>query len=508
MFSTPPEGSGRRAPDAHRRLLAGGVGVVVATGLATAPAPANAHEALPDLVTTDNILGHLENLQKISERNGGNRADGTPGHDASTDYVIDQLETAGYEPEKRTYEFDHWEEHSTPEFARTAPEQRDFVPHEDFRTMTHSGSGDVAAAGVPVSPDSDASGCRSADFADFPEDAVAIMRRGTCSFAVKVDNAVEAGASAAVIFNGGGESDQESGVFTGTVGPPADIPVLSTSTAVGEELADTGAGLEVRLTVDAGVTRASSHNVIADTSGGADDTTIVVGAHLDSVPAGPGLNDNGSGVAAILETAVQLGTLDDPANRVRFAFWGSEELGLVGSTEYVENLSAAERESIALYLNFDMIGSPNYGRFVFDGRGELEESMPPPPGSAEIQELFEDYFAERGLASEPTALDGRSDYAPFLDAGIPSGGLFSGAGDLKTEEQAELFGGTAGEPFDPNYHTPDDDLANINETSVAELSGGIAHAVQTYADTPLDGSASPRDPAEAPLLRQAELWQR
>ncbi|MBB4933719.1 Zn-dependent M28 family amino/carboxypeptidase [Lipingzhangella halophila] len=486
--------------------------MVVTSGLALSSAPASADESLPDLVTAKNIIGHLENLQEIAEHNGGNRADGTPGYDAAADYVIDQLETAGYTPRKHTYEFDRWVEHSTPEFSQTAPEQREFVHEDDFRTMTYSGSGEVAAPGAAVHPDSDASGCAAADFAEFPEGAVAIMRRGTCSFEEKATNAADAGASAAVLFNQGGGSEEETGAFNGTLSNPVGIPVVSTSTAVGEDLAAAGEGLEVRLAVDSEVSTESSYNIIADTDGGRDNNTVVVGAHLDSVPAGPGINDNGSGSAAILETAVQLGTLDEPTNdeptnQVRFAFWGTEEQGLIGSTEYVEGLSEQERQDIALYLNFDMVGSPNFGRFVYDGRGEMEESMPPPAGSAAIQKLFEDYFAEQDLVSEPTALNGRSDYGAFLEAGIPSGGLFSGADGVKTEEQVGYYGGTAGEPFDPSYHTPDDDIDNINETAVEDLSGGIAYAVQTYADStlPVNGMLHAQD---ITFDRQADLWLR
>ncbi|WP_236700515.1 M28 family metallopeptidase [Allosalinactinospora lopnorensis] len=509
MSSAHPEGTPRRAHTARRRLLAGGTTVVAVLGLGLTPASAHADTTqLPSLVTADNIRGHMENLQTIADYNGGNRAHGTPGYDVAANYVVDQLKRAGYEPQTHTYEFDRWLENSDPALAQAAPEQREFAHEDDFRTMTYSGAGEVTAPGGPVNPDSGASGCSADDFSGFSEGAVAIMRRGTCSFEEKATHAVEAGASAAIVFNQGGDTEEETEAFQGTVSNPVDIPVLSASTAVGEDLVDAGEELELQLSVDSEIATESSYNILADSGSGKEDNTVVVGAHLDSVPEGAGINDNGSGTAAVLEAAKQFAKLDDPNNQVRFAFWGTEEEGLVGSTQYVEGLSEEERDDIALYLNFDMIGSPNYGRFVYDGRGELEGSIPPPSGSAAIQQLFEEYFEDQGLVSEPTEFSGRSDYAAFMDAGIASGGLFSGGDGTKSEEQVEYYGGTAGEPFDPNYHTPEDDIDNINWSSVEELSGGIAHAVETYAYSTLPVNGVLRGSGDAAFDRQADLWLR
>ena len=172
-------------------------------------------------------------------------------------------------------------------------------------------------------------------------------------------------------------------------------------------------------------------NIIADTKGGRAARTVVVGAHLDSVPEGPGINDNGSGTATILETALQISKLGiEPTNRVRFAFWGAEEFGLLGSEYYVENLPDKELNEIALNLNFDMLGSPNFVRFVYDGNGSATPNDPDdagPAGSAAIERVFKRYFAAKGLKTEPTPFDGRSDYGPFIAVGIPAGGLYSGA---------------------------------------------------------------------------------
>jgi Zn-dependent M28 family amino/carboxypeptidase len=212
----------------------------------------------------------------------------------------------------------------------------------------------------------------------------------------------------------------------------------------------------------------------------------MVGAHLDSVPEGPGINDNGSGVAAVLETALQLGVEPDVRNAVRFGFWGAEEQGLLGSRDYVESLDEEQLQDISLYLNFDMLGSPNPGYFTYDG----DQSLPPdseagsprvPEGSAGIERTLALYLDDAGKPAEDTSFDGRSDYDGFTLAGIPAGGLFSGAEEKMTPEQAELWGGEADQPFDPNYHKKGDDLSQIDRTAMEINGGGVAYAVGLYA---------------------------
>ena len=182
--------------------------------------------------------------------------------------------------------------------------------------------------------------------------------------------------------------------------------------------------------------------MLADTPTGRPDRTVVVGAHLDSVDAGPGVNDNGSGTAAILEVAKQMAALRvQPTNRVRFAFWGAEEFGLLGAEHYLANLPKAELKNLMLNLNFDMVGSPNYVRFVYDGDGSATGTKGP-SGSGNIERVFLDYFASQRLPTAPTAFDGRSDYGPFIDRGIPAGGLFTGAEGIKSAAEAAVYGGT------------------------------------------------------------------
>ncbi|MFG2084646.1 MULTISPECIES: M28 family peptidase [unclassified Spirillospora] len=223
---------------------------------------------------------------------------------------------------------------------------------------------------------------------------------------------------------------------------------------------------------------ATGYNLIADWPGGDTNDTLMVGGHLDGVTAGPGINDNGSGSAAILETALAVAREDyQPDRHLRFAWWGAEELGLVGSTYYVNNLSSGERSDIGGYLNFDMIGSPNPGYFAYDGDGSSGSGGP--AGSAEIEQVLRSHFATINVPVQDTAFDGRSDYGPFIRVGIPAGGLFTGAEGRKTSAQAQMWGGQAGVAFDRCYHAYCDTTSNINDTALDRNSDAIAHAVWT-----------------------------
>src|SRR6185503_8658085 len=257
-----------------------------------------------------------------------------------------------------------------------------FATPDDYVTMTFSGGGDTGAAVdiVPVDlgttptpddapPSSNTSGCEAADFAGFPAGAIALIKRGTCTFGEKAQFAADAGASGVIIFNEGQPGREDA--IAGTLGAPLenhpDVPVIGTSAAVGETIA-AAANPTGQIVVDATNTPSSSYNVLADTAGGEPGRTIVIGAHLDSVDEGPGINDNGSGTAFVVELAEQVAKLGiTPKNRIRFALWGAEEAGLIGSTEYVAGLSPADLGQIGLNLNFDMLASPNHARFIYDG---------------------------------------------------------------------------------------------------------------------------------------------
>ncbi|MDP9981700.1 aminopeptidase S [Pseudarthrobacter oxydans] len=224
-----------------------------------------------------------------------------------------------------------------------------------------------------------------------------------------------------------------------------------------------------------------SFNILADTAGDAGNT-VVVGGHLDSVREGPGINDNGSGVAAMLEIARWMKDSGfSPANRVRFAFWGAEEDDLDGSRHYVDELSADEVRRTALYLNVDMAASPNGVRSFHDGDGS-DFGEAGPKGSQEIEEVFFRFFESNSLPAETTPfVDGDSDYEPFLRAGIPGGGLFTGEVESKTKAQVQAYGGVAGKKLDPCYHKACDTISNINADLLKEMSAALAYATATYA---------------------------
>jgi Zn-dependent M28 family amino/carboxypeptidase len=271
----------------------------------------------------------------------------------------------------------------------------------------------------------------------------------------------------------------------GTLGAPKDLPTVGLTFADGSALAGQLRGgaevvLHVATSTEADL-EATTKNLIADTRGGNADQTVVVGAHLDSVVEGPGINDNGSGTSTILEIAEAMSEQKvKPRRAVRFAFWGAEESGLLGSEHYVRTLPAEKLTQIYANLNFDMVRSPNYVRFVYDGDGS-DTPVAGPPGSGEIESLFTRYFAGQGLASDPTEFSGRSDYGPFIAVGIPAGGLFTGAEGVKTAEQAAIYGGTAGEPYDPCYHQACDTMTNLNLNALNEMSDAAAHATLTLA---------------------------
>jgi aminopeptidase S len=228
---------------------------------------------------------------------------------------------------------------------------------------------------------------------------------------------------------------------------------------------------------------ATGYNLIADWPGGDTADTLMIGGHLDSVTAGPGINDNGSGSAANLEVALAVArTSFQPDRHLRFAWWGAEELGLRGSTAYVNSLTTAQRREITGYLNFDMVGSPNPGYFLYDGdNSDGTGAGPGPAGSAQIEATLAAYFGTIGVPTRGTDFDGRSDYGPFIANGIPAGGIFTGAEGRKTAAQVQLWGGTTG-AFDPCYHASCDTITNINDTALDRNSDAIAYAVWNLAD--------------------------
>ncbi|WP_433437033.1 M20/M25/M40 family metallo-hydrolase [Nonomuraea sp. CA-141351] len=434
-----------------------------------------------------NVKKHLEALQVIATANGGTRAAGTSGYNASRDYVAGKLRRAGYKVTLQPIDYvESWTENSPPTLALTAPGSKAYVPNEDFYSFQPSPAGDVTAQvqGVdltlpPTPAPTSTSGCEESDFAGFVPGRIALIQRGTCAFAEKIRNAGRAGASGIIVFNEGQAGRKEA--FPLDIGEwRAGLPMVFADFAVGDELAAM-AGATVRLKVDSKLVLGTNDNVIAESRFGDPRNVVMTGAHLDSVTAGPGINDDGSGSASILEVAEEMAHLP-VKNKVRFAFWAAEEIGLLGSDQYVESLSEAERDRIRVYLNFDMVASPNYAYKLYDGDNSDNVGSPAgPPGSAEIEKQLEAFYGSRRLPTVGTDFDGRSDYGPFIAVGIPSGGIFTGAEGIKTAEEAALFGGTAGVAYDVCYHAACDTIANINDTALDVDADAIADSIARYA---------------------------
>ncbi|MEU2116509.1 M28 family metallopeptidase [Streptomyces sp. NPDC016459] len=424
---------------------------------------------------------HLQKFQAIADSAGGHRAAGSLGHDASAAYVYTQLKKAGYNVSYQRFDFEYTETLAE-KASVVSPAPRAF----DIKAMTYTKStpvGGLTAGLVAVPVDADGTtGCEPGDFASGTfTGKIALIKRGGCAFAVKQQNAATAGAAAAVIYN------NAAGVLSGTLGDATAgrIPTGGITLAEGEKLAADLAKGPVTLSVEIRQLQQirSTNNVIAETKGGNAANTVMLGSHLDSVTAGPGINDNGSGSAGLLQTALELAkTKDKVRNKVRFAWWSAEENGLLGSEHYVKNLTALDKSEIKLYLNFDMIASPNYGLFVYDGdNSDNVGEGAGPEGSAQLERDITDFMDRRGVPHEGTDFTGRSDYGPFIEVGIPSGGTFTGAEGIKTAGQAAKFGGTAGVAYDVNYHAKGDDINNINMTAFDVNTDVIANAVGTYA---------------------------
>lgn len=519
------------------------VGALVAAVLG-APTPASAavglspaaSQSLRGAVEATDLKPYLQAIEDISLHHGppgttaadGHPADGhgdyrlagTAGDEETTAYIADQLRVAGLAPVVTHFPFDFYQELAPAHFEQTAPTARAFSEPADFATMSYSGSGNVTGPVVPTNDvmippgataNSSTSGCEVADFPTPPTaNAVALIQRGTCTFRQKAKNAAAAGYVAAVIFNEGqvGRTDTVNGTLGGT---GITIPVLGASFAVGEQLyADVqqAGGATVHVTTNTVSEVRESHNVVADTPTGRTDRVVLAGAHTDSTVDGPAVNDDGTGMALLLGLAK--GFKDQavkPTNQVRFGFWGAEESGLLGSAYYASQLSPKQVKDIAVNLAFDMLGSDNSARLVYDGDGSAT-GVKGPKGSGAVEDVFTGYYAALGLPTDPTALDGRTDYASFSDLGIPVGGITSGAEEPKTPAQQQRYGGVAGQPYYVCYHEACDTVATIfgaagsafeppplapglsgfmnaglGAASLTDQSGAAAHAVLTFAQT-------------------------
>ncbi len=398
---------------------------------------------LTNAVTLRGVRAHMAAFQRVADENGGNRAAGSPGYAASVRYVERTLRAAGYTVRRQPF---------TVTLNDTLTQTGRVVGGETFTPLIMDGSPNTAAGDpleAPLSVPATPLGCDAEDFTE-TRGTVVLVERGVCTFATKARYAARAGAVAVLVYNEAAAPADD--LFSGSLDDGGEasgtVPTAGLTRAEGEALRAQleQRGVRVALELRAVLRTVRTANVIAELPGGVENV-VMVGGHLDSVPAGPGVNDNGSGSALVLELALRLAQTGD-AGGARFAFWGAEELGLLGSSHYVEGLSPAELREIRAYLNFDMLSSPNAAPFAY--------------GDPALTALFTTAFAAQKLILLPDTLGGGSDHAPFEAAGVPVAGLFSGAEGSKTLAETRSYGGTVVIPYDACYHRACDTLAHTD----------------------------------------------
>ena len=465
----------------HLAATAALIAALISAPSAVAAPPDVDSTRLEQLVTVNGITEHQKALQSIADLNGGNRHTRTPGYTASAAYVKKTLEDAGYNARYEMFNMPVWREDAPPVLQQVSPTSKNYVagsaaddnsPSVDFIAFEHSPT--KSLTNVRVVPTNDilipstggsTSGCERSDFPAATTGAVSLIQRGTCGFTTKLDNAVRAGAVGVILFNEGDSAGRSNALFR-SASPGYPLPAVLSSFAVGVELYNAyqaGQNPTVNLATNGFDIETLYPNVVAETKRGDANHMVFLGAHLDSVPAGPGVNDDGSGTAFQLELAEQLakpGT--PPRNKIRFLWFGGEEDGLVGSQYYAAHLSDAEVARTDVMLDTDMIASSNFARLVYDGDGSTFGSeLAGPAGSGKVEQVLVDYWAKRGMVSEPIPFDGRSDYVGFVNRGIPSGGVFAGAEAPKTAAQVARYGGVQGEQLDPCYHEACDNYTTL-----------------------------------------------
>lgn len=317
-------------------------------------------------------------------------------------------------------------------------------------------------------------GCSEDDYPATVKGSIALIRRGTCAFGDKSANAGRAGAIAAVVYN------NEKGTLHGTMGVPEDDHVatfgidLDEAEPIIKKLKD-GSAVDAIAYIDGEVQTIVTDNIVIQTAEGDPDNCVMLGAHSDSVAEGPGINDDGSGSLSLIEIATAL-TKFSVKNCVRFGWWSGEEEGLLGSNYYASTLPDEENIKIRLFMDYDMLASPNFAYQIYNATND--ES---PTGSEELRNLYVDWYEAHDLNYTFIPFDGRSDYDGFIRAGIPAGGIATGAEGVKTKEEVELFGGKDGEWYDPCYHQLCDNVGNNNMTAWELNTKLVAHSVATYA---------------------------
>jgi Zn-dependent M28 family amino/carboxypeptidase len=442
----------------------------------SAPA-ADAPRDVAGKVTADGMYTHLRKLQEIADANRGSRSEGTPGYDASVDYVVQVLKDKGFDVQ--TPEFERLDRTEGGNPTLTVAGRGHHVDQASLLVTTPPGGLNAITLRPQKAP-----GCTAADYGTVSvRGAIAVVDDTGCSVGDKQSAAVAKGAVGVLVVSAPGTGGSPAGLFTPGYYQRLTVPVGVIDNDADAALRRTNAA--VRLVLDSKPVMVKSRNVVAQTKTGDTKSVVLAGAHLDSSGRSPGINDNGSGVAALLEAASTLGSQPRITNAVRFAFWGSEA---EGPTKYVRGLARDGLDDVAMYISVEMLGSPNAGYFTYDGdqSGQPNPDVPPqsvPAGSAGVERTLAGYLNLAGVRPADMPLSRTTDYGPFLAAGIPVGGLTAGSSQRKTEVQARLWGGRAGVAFDPNYHTGRDTVDNIDRQALSVMGQAAAFAVVTYAQS-------------------------
>lgn len=422
-------------------------------------------------------MKNLETLNDIAYANGGNRAFGFPGYDASVEFIYGEV--------SKLKGFEAWIQDFPALYTETQKAQVT-VGNETYRTVALTYTPSTPEEGVTLPLVHGPVGEAACDVANYEgldvEGKIVLVERGLCpdftTFAGRVRPAAAAGATAVVIYN----SDPAKLTAGSLSNPSPDyVPTALIDQEPGQALKarlDAGEDIEAFVTIVQLIEERITQNVFAETKGGDAKNLVQLGAHLDSVQAGPGINDDGSGTSLILELAKGLSHFSTNL-KVRFSWWGAEENGLKGSRWYVGNLTAEAADDILLYVNFDMVSRGFYG--VFDGTGEVA-APGGPPGSDVIGKLFDDFLTGKGFETVPVGLTGGTDYVPFMEViNKPVGGLFTGTGAAQ----------------DACYHQACDNITNpVPETIYNNALAG-AHVLSILAQDGVE--LIPKNPGNATI---------
>jgi hypothetical protein len=421
-----------------RRLL-----LTIAGAALLAPSPAAAQDPIPQ----DALGAHRDAIFAIAAANGGHRAAGTPGESQTGDYAAARLGEAGWTISRTDVPFDYWEERGPAVLGR-------YRLGRDFTSLHYSGAGDVTARVRPVRN----AGCTRRSYRRFPRGRIALLFAGDCTFRRAARNALRAGAKGMIL------ADFTNGPPTyGTLGrPDVRLPVVAARMPVARRLARTRPRL--RLSVNSIVERRVAQNVIAELPGTEGKRVVMAGGHMDSVPRGAGMNDNASGVMALIEIGRRLASEPRGRHTLRLAFWSAHEPGIFGSIRYVRDLPRAERRRISAYVNLDMVASPNPVPEIYASTGRIRALL------------------ARGLrGAGRTPVDVPSDHTPFLDAGVAVGGIYTGGLEPASRRQARRWGGRAGVARDGCYHLACDDGDNVNLPMLSRTATAAAGALAELA---------------------------